>query len=91
MAQWYAIVYKSGPLVGEVRSYGTVITDPLNTTKYEAIKVDHQPDADEMWDKVAKVVIRKPPDLAQIRRGKLKAKDPGTWTEQDKRDAQILL
>jgi len=85
MVQWHAIVYKTGPLAGtrdEVRSYGTVITDPLDTTKYEDILIDHQPGADEEWEPITKAVVTSP-TLSQTRRDILRAKPKADWTTED--------
>lgn len=88
---WFAIVYKTGPQAGEVRSYGTIITDPLDTTKYEAVSIDHQPGRGEQWDPVAKAVITSPTS-PQTKGEKLKAKPKADWTSEDIAEAlQELL
>ena len=89
MAQWWAIVYINGPQVGEVRSYGTVVTDPLDTTKYEAIAVDGPPGIDEEWDIATKTIVPKAP-VPPTRRQELKAKPVLTPQERDE-VLQLLL
>ncbi len=89
MAQWFAIVYKTGSLAGDVRSYGTVITDPLNTTLYEAVAVNGPPGPDETWDIATKTIIRKPtPTLT--RREQLKALSAFTTAERDEAIRALL-
>ena len=91
MTQWHAIVYKTGPQLGEVRSYGTEITDPLDTALYEDVLIDHQPGEGEEWDPTTKAVITSPiPSLTK--REQLKAKPKATWTTEDIAEAlQELL
>lgn len=101
MAQWFALIYKNGPQVGNARSFGTVITDPLDTTKYEAIPIAHQPRSDEIWDKTLRMVIIDPSiteksgerEIRKRRREELKAvltQRPWTSEERDEAIAELL-
>jgi len=69
MTQWYAVCYKTGPQKDDVRSYGTVITGddpngpPFDDSTYYKVAIDHQPGAEEKWDKAAKAVV---PNLVAI-------------------------
>ena len=105
MSQWYAIVYRTGPQAGEVKSYGTVITgdDPdgpsFDSANYEKIAIDHQPRSEETWDKVSKAVVVDPVKVQErvnriadgVRRKDLKEiKRNRKWTEDEFQDAIAL-
>jgi hypothetical protein len=100
MAQWYAVCYKTGPLKDEVRSYGTVITDPLDTTKYYKVAIDHQPGAEEMWDKTTKTVVSNPLAVlakekkaaARLRKAELKAiRLQRPWTDDEFQEVMAAI
>ncbi len=90
MAQMFAIVYKTGPLAGEPKSYGTVVTGdepdgpPFRDDLYEKVPIDHQPGEGEVWDSATKTVVSTPAP-PQTRRQELKEKT--TWTALDRDDA----
>lgn len=85
--QWYAVIYKPPhPFAGtkeEVRSYGTVITDPLNTVLYEAIPIDNQPQQDEEWDPVQRKVVSNFVAPAPGSRDALRIKPSNQWSNED--------
>jgi len=81
----FAIVYNTGhPKEHQVRSYGTVVTSPLDTSQFHAVAIDHAPGEGEEWDEATESVITSPippPTRAEEIRDRDIAGPPPTQTE----------
>lgn len=84
MAQWYAVIFRSGSKAGEVKSYGTVLSEPFNDTVFEAVPISGPPNANEEWDVATKSIIAKPTPPKTTRQ---LLKEKTTWTATDRDDA----